>query len=148
MKVPQIEDAYQIYLGTTGAIKRKDGTIWFGTFEVAIGFNGESFTFIGREEMGRKDDPRNVGIRALYEDSKGNLWIGSNRGGVYVYNGDATINFTKLHHLRQEDTDGNSLHRIFSIAEDDAGNMWFGTVYSGIWRFDGKSFRNFTKQTG
>ncbi len=65
-----------------------------------------------------------------------------------MYNGDTTINFTKLHHLRQEDTDGNSLHRIFSIAEDDAGNMWFGTVYSGIWRYDGESFTNFTKKDG
>lgn len=146
--VPQYKDDQGIFSVTTGAIKGADGTIWFGTYEAAIGFNGESFTMIGREEMGLKDDPRNIGIRALYEDSKGNLWIGSNRHGVFIYNGDKTINFTKLHRLDKEDTNGNSLHRIFSIAEDNAGNIWFGTSESGVWRFDGNFVTNYTEKDG
>lgn len=146
--VPRVKDAANLYLGTTGAIKGQDGTLWFGTFEAAIGFKGDSFTIIDREKLGLKDDPRNIGIRTLCADSKGNLWIGDNGFGVFIYNGDSIINFTKLHHLDKGDKEGNTLHRIFSIAEDDAGNMWFGTVYSGIWRYDGKSFTNFTEKDG
>jgi ligand-binding sensor domain-containing protein len=65
-----------------------------------------------------------------------------------MYNGDTTINFTKLHHLDKGDREGNTLHRAFSIAEDEEGNMWFATVYSGLWRYDGKSFSNFTEKNG
>ena len=134
----------------TRAMTGKDGTLRLGTMEVAIGFDGESFTMIDREAMGRRDDPHDIGIRALLVDRKGRLWIGDNGGGVFVYDGDTTINFTRMHHLDESDTDGNSLHRIFSIAEDDAGHMWFGTVGSGIWRFDPVSgnFTNFTESDG
>ena len=151
--VPKTDNDDSRYHPTTGAIYGKDGTIWFGTMEVVIGFNpsasvGARFTIIGREEMGRKDDPGQVGIRGLFVDSKGNLWMADNGSGVFMYNGDTTINFTKLHHLDKGDTDGNTLHRAFSIAEDDAGNMWFGTVYSGIWRYDGQSLTNFDEKDG
>jgi ligand-binding sensor domain-containing protein len=137
-----------IYYPTSKAIKGKDGTIWFGTMEVVIGFKDGAFTLIGREEMGRQNDPRQVGIRGIYIDSKGNLWMADNGAGVFMYNGDTTINFTKLHHLDKGDREGNTLHRAFSIAEDEEGNMWFATVYSGLWRYDGKSFSNFTEKNG
>ena len=155
--VPPSKNANQLYNWMTDVIKGQDGTIWFGTMEAVIGFNAGSaatgpaaFTIIGREEMGRKDNPQNMGIRAVYEDSKGHLWIGDNGGGVFLYQGDTTINFTQLHQLGPEDTDGSSLQRIFSIAEDDAGNMWFGTVYSGVWRFDAATgeWTNFTEKDG
>jgi len=146
--VPHYKNDQGLFSVTTAAINGKNGTLWFGTYETAIGFDGESFTMIGRQEMGFQNEPRGISIRALYEDSNGNLWIGDNGNGVFLYNGDTTINFTKLHHLRQEDTEGNSLHRVFSIGEDDAGNMWFGTFQSGVWRYDGESVTNFTEKDG
>jgi ligand-binding sensor domain-containing protein len=133
-----------------GPVKGKNGTIWFGTMEAAIGFDGTSFTTIGRDEMGRKDDPRQMGIRAIYEDSKGNLWLCDNGAGVFLFDGDTTVNFTKLHKLEGQNSNGNTLLRSFSVAEDKVGNMWFGTVYSGIWRYDPTSgvFMNYTKDHG
>jgi hypothetical protein len=77
-----------------------------------------------------------AGIRGIFEDSKHNLWMADNGAGIYVYNGDTVVHFTAIHKLRDEDTEGNSLHRAFSIAEDKDGNFWFGTVYSGIWRYE------------
>jgi streptogramin lyase len=144
--VPETDNNDNKYYPTTGAIQGKDGMVWFGTMEVIIGFKDGSFTLIDREKMDRMDDAVPVGIRGLCADSKGNLWMADNGSGVFMYNGDTTINFTKLHHLDKGDTDGNTLHRAFSIAEDDAGNMWFGTVYSGIWRFDGESLTNYSEK--
>ena len=153
--VPKTNSDDNLYYPTTKAIHGKDGTIWFGTMEKVIGFKNGSFTVIGREEMGRKDDPGNVGIRGLYADSKGRLWMADNGSGVFVYEKDTVINFTKLHKMDKGDREGNTLHRAFSIAEDNDGNMWFGTVYNGIWRYDpdldgigGNSFTNYAEKQG
>ncbi len=143
---PSDTNADNIYHPTTKAINGKDGTIWFGTMGAVIGFKDGAFTLIGQKVTGRLNEPTH--IRGIYADSKGNLWMADNGNGVFVYNGDTTINFTKLHHLDKGDREGNTLHRSFCIAEDEDGNMWFGTVYSGIWRYDGKSFTNFAKEDG
>lgn len=133
---PPTGERHHFYPLTSGAMHGKDGMLWFGTFEAAFGFNGESFDIVGRERMGRADEPRDIGIRGYHLDSKGNLWMADNGNGVYVYDGDTVVHFTAMHKLRDEDTDGSSLHRAFSIAEDNDGNFWFGTVYSGVWRYE------------
>lgn len=124
------------YALTSEAMPGKDGKLWFGTFEAAFGFDGESWDILGRIRMGRADDPLHVGIRGYHMDSRGNLWMADNGSGLYVYDGTEVLHFTALHNLRDEDLEGNSLHRAFSIAEDDDGNLWFGSVYSGIWRYE------------
>jgi ligand-binding sensor domain-containing protein len=137
-----------IYYPTTKALMGNDSIIWFGTMEKVFGLKNNSFISIGREEMGRQNDPRQMGIRGIFVDSKGKLWIADNGAGVFVYDCNETINFTKKHNLENEDR--NSLHRAFSIAEDSFGNMWFGTVYSGIWRYNPNTneFKNYTEEKG
>lgn len=138
------------YFPTSKAIMGKDSTLWFATMEKVFGFKENSFISIGREEMGRDNDPRQMGIRGIYLDRNGNLWIADNGAGVFVYDGKQIENFTKKHYLDEEDTDGSTLHRAFSVAEDSMGNMWFGTVYSGIWQYNPNTneFKNYTKEDG
>lgn len=139
-----------LYLPSTKAYFGKDSTIWVGTMEKVFGLKNNSFVSIGREEMGRQNDERQMGIRGIFVDSKGKLWIADNGAGVFVYDGNETENFTKKHKLDEGDIEGNSLHRAFSIEEDSLGNMWFGTVYSGIWMYNPKTdeFKNYTKEDG
>ena len=143
-----IQENDNAYYATAGPIYGQDGRIWFGTMEVVIGFKDGEFTLIDRLKMGRENDPRYVGIRGLFSDSKGRLWLADNGAGYFVYEGDSVYNFTERHGLGKDDKEGNTLHRAFAVSEDREGNMWFGTVYSGIWRFDGKEFRNFGKEDG
>ena len=139
-----------MYYPTTKAFLGKDSIIWVGTMEKVFGLNNNSFISIGREEMGRQNDSRQMGIRGIFVDSQGKLWIADNGAGIFVYDGKETINFTKKYSLDKGDIDGNTLHRAFSIAEDSDGNMWFGTVYTGIWRYNPNTneFKNYTKQDG
>ncbi len=81
------------YYPTTGALKGKDGTIWFGTMEIVVGYKDGVFTLIDRKKMGRMDDPNHIGIRGLFIDSKGKLWMADNGSGYFVYDGDSVINF-------------------------------------------------------
>ena len=119
------------YSVTTPFVKGKNETLWFGTYGAAIGYHGSDFTIIDNEYIGLNKETGFLHIRSIMEDSKGNLWIGNNGIGVIKYDGEKTIQFTEQQKLTKEDTQGNSLERVFSIGEDKLGNIWFGTVESG-----------------
>ncbi|NND63575.1 MAG: hypothetical protein HKN48_10345, partial [Flavobacteriaceae bacterium] len=78
-------------------------------------------------------------IRGIYEDSKGNLWFGTNHYGVMRYNGRILQYFTE-----KEGFGGN---RVSGIAEDDEGNLWFGTT-GGLTKFNGESFEIYSEKEG
>lgn len=139
-----------LYYPTTKVQLGLDNTIWLGTMEKVFGFKNRSFISIGRAEMGRQNDKRQMGIRGVFADSRGNLWIADNGAGVFMHDGNRTINFTQKHHLDEGDVEGSTLHRAFSIAEDGDGNMWFGTVYSGVWIYNVKTeeLKNYAKDHG
>jgi ligand-binding sensor domain-containing protein len=60
------------------------------------------------------------GIRAIFQDSKGNYWFGSHNEGVGFYDGKSFEYFTT--------SDGLSDNQIRSIQEDKNGKIWFGTA--------------------
>jgi ligand-binding sensor domain-containing protein len=141
---------------STGFVRSKKGTIWFGADGGLISYDEKQFKSLTDETLGLNGKNEYLHIRAIMEDSKGNLWIGNNCGndtvggiGVLKYDGKEFIPFTKQQHLRKEDTkEGNSLDRVFSIGEDTLGNIWFGTAKSGVWRYDGQTMKNFTQKEG
>jgi hypothetical protein len=75
----------KFYALTSKPMMTADGTLWFGTFTAAFGFDGESWNILGRKKMGRADDPRHIGYRGYHLDSSGNLWMADNGAGLYVY---------------------------------------------------------------
>jgi len=139
-----------LYSISTPAVKGKNGTVWFGTYGAAIGYDGTSFIILNSENLGLNDETGYMHVRGLFEDSKGNLWIGNNGIGVLLYDGDTTINFSKLHGLVAADSPHTGfasgpegLEHVFAIGEDSDGNIWFGDRDSGVWRFDGENMKNF-----
>ncbi|MEO1451173.1 MAG: two-component regulator propeller domain-containing protein [Bacteroidota bacterium] len=78
-------------------------------------------------------------IVELFEDSRGNLWIGTLSKGVARYDGKSLRYFTTA--------DGLISNAVVSVVEDDAGILWFGTQ-EGLSRFDGESFTNYTVKDG
>ncbi len=77
----------------------------------------------------------NSGIRAIYQDSKGNYWFGSLQEGVAVYNGKSFLYYT--------DKDGLTDNQIHSIQEDKEGVIWFNTQ-NGVSSYDGTRIKNHT----
>ena len=75
-----------------------------------------------------------------FRDSKGNLWFGTDGGGVSKFDGKSFTNFTKTNGLA-----GNS---VKCIQQDTAGNYWFGTNGGGLSRYDGISFNNYNQTQG
>lgn len=73
-------------------------------------------------------------IRAIFQDSKGNYWIGSHNEGVSFYDGKSFEYFTTK--------EGLSDNQIRSIQEDKNGKIWFGTA-NGISVYDEGKFTNY-----
>lgn len=84
-------------------------------------------------------------VRRIFQDSRGDIWIGTNIYDLMRYNGDSLEHFTRA--------GGIDMGRITGIVEDAEGNVWFGT-YRGLWKYDpaksqgAASFSNFTEKDG
>ncbi len=78
------------------------------------------------------------GIRAIFQDSKGNYWFGSHNEGVSFYNGKSFEYFTTHEGLLD--------NQIRSIQEDKDGRIWFGTA-KGASVYDKGTFTNYSTKT-
>ncbi len=78
-------------------------------------------------------------IRALFIDSRGITWAGTQNRLAMVINGEIK-NFSVK--------DGLSHNSIWAIAEDQKHNMWFGSYGGGITKFDGQQFSIFNTGNG
>lgn len=78
------------------------------------------------------------GIRAIFQDSKGNYWFGSHNEGISYYNGKSFEYFTT--------NEGLSDNQIRSIQEDKNGKIWFGTA-RGVCVYDKGKFTNYSTNT-
>lgn len=83
-------------------------------------------------------------IRAIYEDKKGNLWIGTEGGGLLLFDRQK-----KNVIARYTTNEGLCNNSVLNIREDKSGNLWMSTL-NGLSRFDpvAKSFKNYFYNDG
>jgi signal transduction histidine kinase/ligand-binding sensor domain-containing protein len=95
--------------------------------------------------LGKEDKILTSSVRAIYRDSKDNVWFGSfSEGLAQLAGGDLTGK-----HIRHFTTaDGLPDNGIRSFAEDDAGKIWIGTRFGGVAIYDGASFHTISIQQG
>ncbi|MHC4184222.1 MAG: ligand-binding sensor domain-containing protein, partial [Planctomycetota bacterium] len=79
-------------------------------------------------------------VSSILEDSHGNLWFGTDGGGVSMYNGETFTYFTQK--------EGLSSNIVNSILEDRHGNLWFGIFGGGLSMYNGDSFTHLTEKEG
>lgn len=104
---------------TVDVLHDSKGRLWIGTIGRGLYLreNGEWRHF------GRRTGLRSNTIRALEEDSLGNIWIGT-RTGLYRWNGGFLEEYGLTEGLRSE--------YILSLYADPADRVWIGTVRGGV----------------
>jgi signal transduction histidine kinase/ligand-binding sensor domain-containing protein/DNA-binding response OmpR family regulator len=114
----------------------RNGTLWAGN----------SHQLISIDKQNKKHNYYETGkpVRTIYEDKKGNFWIGSEGGGLILFDRkQGKIAF------RYSDADGLCNNAVLNILEDDRGYLWLST-FNGLSEFNpaDKSFKNFYKDDG
>ena len=131
-----------------------EGTIWVGT---GFPFAPVTIKEGGLNRFDRKtgkftrylhndDDPHsliNDRIRAIFEDSRGVFWIGTQGDGLHIMDR-KTGKFERLTYdpsqpgklSRPPIKKGNDFDHITFITEDHSGAIWIGTYLEGITRYD------------
>ncbi len=111
----------QIYDATSGLptsdanyiLGASDGHIWIGGYSGIFRYDGQSFE--------RLDTAKGLTSgRAIFEDSRGRIWVGTNDNGVVMIDGEESVHFTYK--------DGLPSSSIRVFAEDGKGNVFIGTT--------------------
>ena len=84
---------------------------------------------------------KNNSINCVFVDNTGNLWVGSNGGGIYK----KTNSNYQFNHFSKKNSKGSlSSNKIRSLHEDQFGNLWIGTEGGGL-NFLSKSTPKYNK---
>ncbi|MCP2606550.1 ATP-binding protein [Candidatus Aminicenantes bacterium AC-708-I09] len=118
-------------------IQDKQGFMWFGTEDGLNRYDGYEFK-VYRNDHDNLNSLNYNYIKVIYEDSKGNLWIGTYGGGLDKFNPQQE----KFIHYKYEVDNPYSLSNnyVTSIFEDKFGVLWIGTE-EGLNKFDSKKGR-------
>jgi signal transduction histidine kinase/ligand-binding sensor domain-containing protein len=112
------------------------GFMWFGTQDGLNRYDGYNFVVYRNDpnELNSLGDNR---IRAIVEDPLGNLWIGTEAGGLNKYD-PSTDTFTRYRH---DPGNANSLknNRVWSIWQNEAGFLWLYMDEGWLTQFEPKS---------
>ena len=100
------------------------GFMWFGTDDGLNRYDGYSIK-VFKHNPNNSNSVTDNSIVALLNDSNGDLWIGSRRGGVDRY--DITRN--KFYHYKHISADSTTIsdNSVSTLFKDSHGNIWVGT---------------------
>lgn len=118
-------------------LQARDGYLWFATQEGIVRYDGASFRIYDKANT---DAIQHNDISVLYEDHEGNLWIGSDGGGLLRYSQGTFYRFTEK--------EGLTNHFVWCIHEDRQHVIWVGTRGGGLLRYREGKFEAITTKQG
>jgi signal transduction histidine kinase/ligand-binding sensor domain-containing protein/DNA-binding response OmpR family regulator len=114
----------------------RNGSFWAGNYRQLININrkGGKHVFV---EIGKP-------VRAIFEDSKGGFWLGTEGGGLILFDRQ-----TGTIAARYSDAEGLCNNAVLNILEDKKGHLWIST-FKGLSLFNpsDRSFKNFYQSDG
>ncbi|MDB5000690.1 MAG: response regulator [Mucilaginibacter sp.] len=111
------------------AYKDHSNTLWFGSYSQGL-FRYDKKTDSFTNFVHKSNDPTSISlndVRVILEDSKNNLWIGTNGGGLssLPQGSNKFVNYNSHNSTIAPDN-------IRALSEDKYGNLFIGTYASGL----------------
>lgn len=118
------------------------GDIWFGSFTDPAGLmkftpssDSKNLPKISSYQANRENNNSltNNRIAAIFEDSKGVLWIGTKGGLTKILRSENNEpEYYKQYKYNKRDSNSLSNNNVFVIQEDSYGSLWIGTFGGGL----------------
>ncbi|MBK6967387.1 MAG: histidine kinase [Bacteroidales bacterium] len=98
--------------------------------------------FITRINSSGIVDGRNMINRVIYikSDSNNNLWVGTDKSGVFCFSQGNILEKPALHYLNN--------YSISSVLFDNEGGKWFGSLEDGVFYLPSSAFSTYTDEDG
>ena len=112
----------------TSIIQDMYGFMWFGTRGGLNRYDGYTFKHF-KPERNKQTSLVNPSIERLYQDTLGNIWIGTKSGGYNIYD----VRTEKFFTHKFYETVPN---RIVSFKAGVKSSMWIGGWTGGLWEID------------
>ncbi len=113
----------------------KDNTMWVGTDNdglYAVAANGN----VRHYEPGNSENSVSGTIMAVYEDSNGDIWLGSYLKGISKFNKKTGL-CTYFNKIPESLGDNFLSNKVFCLTEDKKNKtLWIGTNGAGVYSFD------------
>ena len=125
-------------------IEDRTGLIWVGTNDGAIVFRPEELIQNNEKYLNFRSDSKNPQtlsnneVKVIFEDSKGNIWLGTTGGGLNLLVREQPLQRSWFKHYTSKNGLSNEI--IQAIQEDNDGYIWVSTE-NDISRFDPKAER-------
>jgi len=111
-------------------IQAADSSIWVGAMGAGISHltpDGRLIdTFLLYTDSLYAQKMQNV--KTLFEDMKGNIWVGTDNGGLFTIlasDSNRVLAYPNLNFLERD--------KITAISQSDGGNIWIGTAQHGVY---------------
>lgn len=121
--------------------------IWVGTYKKGVGYYHESiikFPLYTHHLSDPVSDPRSLSfsdINSFAEDRLGNIWIGTNGGGLIYFDRKKGSFKTYLHKSGDKNSLSNNV--VVCLYIDHAQKLWIGTYFGGLDCLDGTTFTHY-----
>lgn len=110
----------------------RQGTIWASHFKSGLSAVRPDSRLFATRGTSYGD------VTAVFADSKGRVWVGTDGNGLFVEYPDGTSKKTTLPNVA-----------VMSVTEDETGDIWVGTFQNGAFRFhDNNHYEQFCKENG
>src|SRR5262245_21703028 len=108
-------------------VQSKQGYLWLATLNGLVRSDGIQF-----KVFSEANTPGLIGsgFVCLFEYSRSNLWVGTEKGGIVLIQRDGAVR-----NLRPET--GSSEARLVSVCEDSEGSIWLNTADHALARYAG-----------
>ncbi len=124
-----------------GLLRDNLGFLWIATNDGLCRYDGPNKIEVFQVEEGA-NSLVSSNIRSIYEDSKGNLWIGTRLGGLTKYHRPSETWKTYIHDAN--DTSSISNDEVLKIMEDSYQRLWVGTENGlNLFDFETETFKRF-----
>ena len=112
----------------------KEKNTWLGFFQKGVFFiptAENKFDYFGFKSI-NYDAIGSNSVTAIYKDSQGVTWIGTDNDGIYGVNEKGE----RLSHYYKTQSPNSVPNIILSVYEDSWGSMWLGSYTDGLSRFN------------